>query len=119
MIVRLFKPQFAPMVRDHQKRQTVRPWPKRLPKVGEPISLRQWSGAPYRSKQTVLLESTVTKIERILITADAMLKEGYPMDRNEMREFAHEDGFENLAAFFRWFDETHALPFAGIVIYWK
>jgi len=41
MIVRLFKPQFAPKVASGEKRQTVRPTPKRIPYLGDRISLRE------------------------------------------------------------------------------
>lgn len=42
--VRMFKPQFAPMVENGTKLQTVRPRPKRMPKEGDAISLRCWTG---------------------------------------------------------------------------
>lgn len=48
--VRMFKPHFALLVESGAKAQTVRPTPKRMPKPGDRISLRCWSGAPYRSK---------------------------------------------------------------------
>ena len=45
MIVKLFKPQFSPLVESGLKLQTVRPTPKRMPKPGDRISLREWTGA--------------------------------------------------------------------------
>lgn len=61
-IIKLFQPRFAPMVKDGTKLNTIRPLPKRerdMPQVGWDISLREWSGKPYRSKQRVLKESVI------------------------------------------------------------
>lgn len=55
--VRMFKPQFAPLVESGKKLQTVRPTPKRMPKPGDKISLREWTGLPYRSN-AVITESS-------------------------------------------------------------
>ena len=43
MRVRMFKPQFAPLVKAGTKRQTIRPVPKRLPQPGDLESWREWT----------------------------------------------------------------------------
>ena len=43
MRVRMFKPQFAPLVKAGTKRQTIRPVPKRLPQPGYLESWREWT----------------------------------------------------------------------------
>jgi hypothetical protein len=114
----MFKPQFAPLVERGEKLQTVRPTPKRMPKPGDKISLRAWTGLPYRSKQRVLMESTITRVETIRISAAGiMLGDGLlirPLDN----EFARADGFDHFPEMADWFQQAHGLPFEGIVIYW-
>lgn len=54
MKVLLFQPRFANLVAAGTKRQTIRPT-RKIPIVrGDDLSLRQWQGLPYRSKQVEL-----------------------------------------------------------------
>lgn len=120
-MVRMFKPQFASLVESGAKRQTVRPCPKRLPKVGQPISLREWTGKPYRSKQRVLKEAVITQVEPIAIDSKGIYLDGTSdsvamVDNRD--EFAKADGFGDFYSMLRWFEDTHGLPFTGILIKW-
>jgi hypothetical protein len=122
----MFQPRFAGMVERGEKLQTVRPTPtpKRMPKPGDKISLRAWTGRPYRSQQRVLMESTITRVSRIKITAqgfDHWEDEGRGKRRNadSLDAFARRDGFSDGSAMLQWFRETHGLPFTGIVIHWR
>lgn len=122
MIVKTFMPQFAPLVQSGKKKHTVRGVPKRerdIPKVGQEISLRTWTGKPYASKQRVLCESTVTRVERILIYSDGILLGGHPLLGEELEDYAKSDGFTTSKDMLAWFDITHGLPFHGIDTYWK
>lgn len=115
-IVKLFQPRFAPMVRDGTKLNTIRPLPKRpqdMPKVGWEISLREWEGKPYRSKQRVLKESVITRVEMCEITefGATIEGEGHP-------DLAERDGFKDWPDMRSWFDSTHGLPFKGVFIGW-
>jgi hypothetical protein len=65
--VRMFKPRFARLVETGEKLQTIRPMPKRLPEIGDHLSLREWTGKPYRSKQRTLCEAIVIHVARITI----------------------------------------------------
>lgn len=116
--VRLFKPQFAPLVMSGEKLQTIRPTPKRMPKPGDRISLRTWTGKPYRSKQRVLRESTISKVRMILILPGIELS-GCPLTLEEEWDFARADGFNTPKDMYDWFAFEHGLPFRGVVIYWK
>ncbi len=109
----MFKPQFAPKVESGEKLQTVRPVPKRLPKPGDEISLREWTGKPYRSKQRVLRESVITKVEPFDL--DAMRF----WSRHERDVFARADGFYDFPEMLSWFIREHGYNFKGIVIYWE
>lgn len=114
--VRMFKPQFAPLVESGAKKQTVRPIPERMPKAGDKISLRVWTGEPYRSPQRVLLDSVIIAVDRCEITETGVIVNSYaePCD-----EFARRDGFKDFFEMAEWFRETHALPFEGILIRWS
>ena len=120
--VRMFKPQFAPLVESGVKLQTVRPTPKRMPKPGDRISLRMWTGKPYRSKQRVLRESTITAVEKISMcdTGRELLVyvDSHELHPEQINEFAKADGFKDGIELFNWFEATHGLPFDGVVIKW-
>lgn len=115
----MFKPQFAGLVRSGQKCQTVRPVPERMPKPGDSISLRMWSCKPYRSKQVILRESTVTEVLPVAITADHFRVAGNVLSNAEQWAFAKADGFTSPEDLVGWFAFEHGLPFHGIVIKWS
>lgn len=115
--VRMFKPQFADLVRTGKKTQTVRPFPRRMPRIGDTISLRTWSGLPYRSRQHSLGTGEITTADGCSIFDHAIVIAGRPYDADT---FARADGFESFAELKRWFTTHHGpLPFFGIVIGWK
>lgn len=120
MIVRMFKPRFAPLVESGAKTQTVRPVPKRMPRVGEPISLRTWTDLPYRSKQRVLREATITAVFPVKMTQGdgGQLLLSVAHGTVDEEAFARADGFSSARAMARWFIDQHGLPFSGIVIRW-
>lgn len=116
--VRLFKPQFAPLVENGTKLQTVRPTPKRLPQPGDTISLRCWTGAPYRSKQRVLREAIIDRVRKIEIDSYAVTIDGVRLHHLDEEDFAMADGFSSVVEMTDWFRNTHGLPFSGIVLSW-
>lgn len=118
MIVKMFKPQFAPLVEAGTKCQTVRPLPKRTPKAGDKISLRMWTGKPYRSKQRVLRESEIVAVQTLRMTESDMWLDGVRQTGNQNWEFALADGFKSSREMCNWFADTHGLPFYGVVIKW-
>lgn len=124
--VRMFMPQFAPLVESGAKLQTVRPTPKRMPKPGDRISLRGWSGKPYRSKQRVLRESIITEvtpIELCFIRCRLLIwirgEKPRHLNTAEIEAFARADGFHDAAEMAHWFQMNHGLPFAGVLIVWR
>lgn len=112
-------PEFSGRVESGHKLQTVRPRPKRRPEPGDIISLRCWTGKPYRSKQRVLREAVITKVEDIEIYGDSIHIEGRRLTKYEREAFAQHDGFLHFAGMVEWFRKTHDLPFDGIVIHWQ
>lgn len=123
--VRMFKPQFAPAVELGEKLQTVRPTPKRMPRPGDRISLRAWTGAPYRSKQRVLREAVISSVSPIEIfwdyyrTMNAWGKWTWFEDRSALDAFARQDGFAGWDELTDWFSSTHRLAFRGVLICWS
>lgn len=120
----MFKPRFAPLVEAKTKRQTVRPTPKRLPKIGQFVSLREWTGKPYRSKQRILHQSVITKVQTFWFNGVTILLDDPRGERGLMTAaaqdaFAKADGFSDVKEMATWFESEHGLPFTGIVIYWQ
>lgn len=120
LFVRMFKPQFAGLVMSGQKCQTIRPIPKRMPKSGDRIILRMWTGKPYRSPQRTLLETNVSKVHPVQILGNGgIILDGRLLTLDQEWTFAKHDGFNSPKDLFDWFNTEHGLPFDGIVIYWQ
>jgi hypothetical protein len=121
--VRMFKPQFAPLVESGAKCQTVRPEPKRMPNPGDRISLRMWTGSPYRSKQRVLREAVIASVDRIFIDnfyGLLLVSIGHhSLEPNDVSAFACADGFTGAGEMLNWFEDTYGLPFDGVLIKWR
>lgn len=118
--VRMFKSRFAELVKDGLKRQTGRPTPKVMPRPGDIIDCRMWSGAAYRSKQVKLCEGMITKVAVVkLFITEWMRLDGEAVECEALRSFAKADGFSSITEMFGWFSEEHGLPFEGVVIYWE
>jgi hypothetical protein len=118
--VKIFKPQFAPLVQSGEKQQTIRPAPKRTPKVGDLIDCREWEGKPYRSKQRKLGIWPITEIKDVTIwEAGLIFIDEMALNFNESKEVAQADGFKNPKDMIQWFSDTHGLPFVGILISWR
>ena len=109
----LFKDCFADMVRDGRKRQTIRRSARC--QIGDALSLRRWTGAPYRSKQEVLLEAVCAGLWSVQIDAGGALVDNQVVLGSEL---ARADGFLSYAEMLLWFDATHGLPFRGWIIGW-
>lgn len=115
----MFKPQFADAVENGTKLQTVRPRPMRMPKPGDEISCRAWTGKPYRSKQRILRQSLITEVLPIQLFHESMYLNFHRVPADQREEFAKSDGFGAFSEMVDWFSQTHGLPFDGIVIIWK
>lgn len=132
MIAKMFQPKFHDLVKEGKKLQTIRPEPKNpkyLPQVGQEISLRKWTGKPYRSPQEVLASGEITNVEPILIERDAIefpfrrrqVENHLITERKELNQFARKDGFEDWQDLQQWFQENHGPTerFRGVLIQWK
>jgi hypothetical protein len=121
--VRMFKPRFAPLVEAGTKLQTIRPVPKRMPRPGDTVSLRAWTGRPMWSKMRVLREARITGVSDILIARDRVWYGGlapYKLTTTrDLNDFARDDGFKFWQDMVAWFEAEHGLPFKGILIAWE
>ena len=117
-----FQQQFAPLVESGEKRQTIRAYRKdgRDPKVGDRLFL--YTG--MRTKQCRKLgEATAVAVVPILMEVNRLYRIGPRGGRiripdYKFRSIAWRDGFSDSVSMTRWFDETHALPFEGLLIRW-
>lgn len=90
-------------------------------KEGELISLRVWTGSPYRSKQREIARAKVQFLFPVRISKDGIHRldleprwsklSGYKMARS--------DGFANWSEMKAWFKTTHGLPFEGVLVHWR
>ena len=120
MRVILFQPRFAELVRTGQKRQTIRKQARCKP--GDLLSLRRWTGKPYRSKQQRLWGATCRSVCPISIGhgvyKDGISVNGVECSMSQRARVAREDGFGCVTEMLDWFEQTHGLPFVGEVIAW-
>ena len=118
-----FKKQFAHLVEFGEKTQTIRVFPKRVPKIGETAYL--YTG--LRTKQCRCLgEGKIESLKiiyfdrregRLVSIEDDSpgLKNGQTFDLTDM---ARADGFSCWEEMRDWFEQTHGLPFEGLLIKW-
>lgn len=91
-----------------------------MPRPGDIIDLRVWSGKPYRSKQIKLREETITSVVdfEIETSGDFRINGGF-IGWHLRDAVAVVDGFKDATEMVGWFKQTHGLPFAGFATEWK
>ena len=109
-----FQKQFHSKVQRGLKTNTIRA--TRRGKVGDAVSLRKWTGAPYRSKQAVLREAILKEILSVQITPFDVFLDG---KRFSGQHLAVMDGFKDWEGMRDWFDNVHGLPFNGWFYRWE
>ena len=114
MRVIMFQDRFAELVRRGLKQQTIRKSTRC--NVGEMLSLRRWSGKPYRSKQKTLRESVCVDVLPVSIYCDGVRVDGRAMPSQYMAVL---DGFRDWSEMREWFEKVHGLPFDGWLITWR
>ena len=115
-----------PKILDLTKHTTIRKIRKRgNPKLGDVLSLRRWTGKPYRSKQEVIKNVVCTDVNPIFITKqNTIVWHGSSFNHpgqviGDNRNIAIEDGFASCSDMLDWFEKTHGLPFMGNLIRWE
>ncbi len=122
----MFQSRFAAKIKSGLKATTIRLPRKRPISPGDRLSLREWKGKPYRSKQRILLTAWCTKVEIFEIFHGGIDMEEFrfrvgdtQMVGTYRRQVAVADGFHDEFDMIGWFSVTHGLPFAGIRISWE
>lgn len=118
-----YKRQFVPMVKDMEKRQTIRAKRRRPIRAGD--RLFHWENMRTK-KQAKILESDCTGADEIVITSSGRpILNGQYMNKGARERLAYADGFRPLngngGAWPRlliFIKKTHGLPFVGQVIKW-
>lgn len=129
MIVFTFRQRYWAEVRTGAKTQTIRTARKRLPQVGDTVSLRGWVGAPYRSKQMRLRPDTEltavlpVKIERkgldSLGVRVSICVAGYCLDDDEREALAVADGFASFDEMLPFFVTLKNPSYSGHLYKWS
>lgn len=120
MKVLMFQNGFAEAIKSGEKGQTIRPRRKRVKiQIGDPVSLRKWSGPPYQSKQETLRESEITDVSEITISKSGVKILGCPIPDGGLDDFARADGFDDWASMIDWFQANYGPHFEGDLITWR
>ena len=138
----MFQNRFVPRVISGEKHHAIRGLRKgdRQIKAGDELSLRYWSGLPYRSKQVLMHDVVCCKSSEIILTdgddveADVGLPqgnvmihdnsdphvniEGVRLDDEQAETLAHQDGFGSFAEMLDWHRNASGLPKVGRLIEW-
>lgn len=127
MIVLMFKDRFGELIRSGQKTSTIRAL-KRPIKPGEILSLREWSGKPYRSKMRRLITDTPAKTVEPFCIAQCgggnsvfypwVLGAKFDLPLEARNKIAIADGFKDEAVMFAWLARNYGFPFFGTLITW-
>jgi hypothetical protein len=119
MRILIFTPEFEAAIRAGVKNMTIRPVPRRPLQPGDDLSLRAWSGRPYRSKQRVLGDVPCVAVLPVRLVDDDVKLAGRSLPYAEAHRFACNDGFMSVGQMLDWFDALHGLPFEGVAICWR
>lgn len=119
MVAYSFKAQFAAKVERLEKCQTIRANRKRHAKPGEPVQL-------YTGQRTMLCRKLVepdpicVSVEPIEIgELNTVVLAGKQLNWKQVNELAIADGFASADEFVQFFQDTHGLPFKGVLIKWE
>lgn len=121
MRVIMFQDRFADLVRSGAKTTTIRKSNWHI-KPGKALSLRRWTGKPYRSKQEILREAVCRSVKGIHISETGCVIETIPgysggfTERGHENDIARRDGFTSFPDMVDWFKKNHGLPFEGYII---
>lgn len=118
-MVIMFQNRWEEQILAGTKVQTVRPRVKRFICAGTLLSLRVWSGAPYRSKQRELLRVICTSATDVEIHVGGVKIGDSFLGVEDNDKFAKRDGFADYyGEMVEWFEKMHGLPFVGRAIAW-
>lgn len=125
-----FQEQFVPFIESGAKTHTIRGRRKHTPRPGQKF----YGYVGMRTKKCrKIIESVITRVQEIRIGDHAMVGgdftalrglplvtiDGNELDRTELEQLAKRDGFKDAAAFWKFWQKKHDLPFHGHIIHWR
>lgn len=121
-----FKERFVPLILSGEKKQTIRKKRKGQAKPGSTLYLYFGMRTKWCKK---LKEVVCENVKEIIITKHGMVFiDGKKISHLQKEHLAYNDGFRtegsefNISGcfelMFRWWNQTHELPFKGDIIYW-
>ena len=133
MVAYSFNEQFVDAITGGTKRQTVRGYRRRNPRIGEKLQL--YTGLRRRSCRKLIEKDPIcTRIDEIEIEISpekaakiaSIVINGIPLSQKEIGDFARADGFKNgplgwtaVHAMGSFFKKYHGFgTFNGVVIHW-
>jgi len=112
-----FKKQFISLIESGKKKQTIRLLRKRKIKVGDPLYLYTGQRTKYCRKIREVICKSVDEI-KINYKGVYINKKMTYYCLEHLDIFAILDGFTDWTEMIKWFEDTHGLPFEGILIKW-
>jgi uncharacterized protein YqfB (UPF0267 family) len=116
MRVIMFKDRFRELILSGEKSHTIRKKARCRP--GDVLSLRSWTGRPYRSKQETFATRICSEVIALSMDEGRVLMDGVPVAKAMQEALAKKDGFECFKDMEEFFKATHGLPFDGELIRW-
>ena len=111
-----FKKEFAPLVEQGIKKQTIRKKRKYPTRKGDTLYL--YTGMMHTNCRRLLPPTPCTDVRAIRITDLRVELDGIPIHHERVNEIAKADGFDNVVAFKDFFKTTYGLPFSGELVMW-
>lgn len=116
----MFESRFVAPIQAGTKRQTIRENSRVLP--GDTLSLRRWTGGPYRSPQHPIVPAVcVVSVEPLeIFVFDAGLGVFVGGEQvQDVEAFARADGFASADEMARRYRERDVEHFRGVLIRWE
>jgi len=123
MVAYNFKKEFVEAVETGKKTQTIRALRKGRSRHASPgEALQLYTGMRTNNCKKLLPDPVCFNVQAIMITKDpfvCVVLDKYLLSDKTIEEMAIADGFKSVEAFAAFFDETHGLPFEGVLISWE
>lgn len=117
-----FQERFANDIENGKKRQTIRKQRKYPIKLGETLylytGLRTKKARKLRTEICKNVEGIRIQWLGIVLYNDKKRIKKINVGSRTSNKFAEEDGFKDFYQMMAWFDDTHGLPFDGVLIKW-
>ena len=111
-----FKKQFAGVVENGLKTQTIRKIRKRPIRIGDTLQL--YTGMRTK-KCRKLMTAVAIDIKTIVIDQTIVMIDGNQIDSYDVGRLARADGFHSICEFKDFFNSHYGLPFVGQLINWR